>query len=127
MCPHPVQTLMASLLAVLYATAAKHAEWIIQFGQSVLCGVIPAVGQKPIGLKQTRWTNKLIRIPPKRRTSRGTTSTQDTYIEHVQLGAFLARLQPLNGWRGRTVMQIRPAFTELLLKWATPKHQIPNN
>src|SRR5690625_7505416 len=103
MCPHPVQTLMASLLAVLYATAAKHAEWIIQIGQSVLCGVIPAVGQKPIGLQQTRWANKLIRIPPKRRTSRGTTSTQDTFIEPVQLGAFLGLLPALYGSRRRRV------------------------
>ena len=59
-----IQTFRAHIDAVLNAVATKHAEGIIQPGQTVFCRRVTAVGEESVCLKQTGGTNKSVGIPP---------------------------------------------------------------
>ena len=44
---------------------------------------IPAISKEPVGLKKARWTNELIRVPPKGGASGRTTRTQNAFVKTI--------------------------------------------
>ena len=99
-----IQTFGTHVDAVLNAVATKHAEGIIEAGQTVFCSRITAVGEESVRLKQTGGTNESIGIPPERGTTGRATGTQNAFIQAIQLRALLRRLQPLDRWRRLRVL-----------------------
>ena len=70
--PSRVKALRAHADTVHDAAATEHAERIVQISQTLGLGGITAVHQEAVSLQQACGANKLIRVPPERRASRGT-------------------------------------------------------
>ena len=59
-----IQPLGTDIHAVLDAMASEHTEWIIESREPIVGRTITAVCEEPVGLQQSRWTDKPIWIPP---------------------------------------------------------------
>ena len=87
-----VQPLGTHIDAVLDAVATKYAKGVVQFCQALVrCG-ISTVGEEAISLKEPRWPDEPIRIPPKRGAAGRATSAQNTLIEAIKLCPLLGLL-----------------------------------
>ena len=78
-----IQALRANIDAILDPVTPEDAKGVIQLGQAVFCCSIAAVGKEPIGLQQTRGTDKAVGFPPKRRAAGRATRTENALIQAV--------------------------------------------
>src|SRR5210317_2099228 len=91
-----VQPFRTNCDAVHDASAPENAEWIFESGQTFRCRRIATVGKKAVCLQQPCGTDKFVRVPPKRRATRGTAGAKDALVEAVEFGTIFRTLQALN-------------------------------
>ena len=78
-----IETFRADIDAVLDTVTAEHAERVIQVSEPLFRGRVSAVRQKAVRLKQPRWTDKLIWVPPKRGAAGRATGAQNALVQAI--------------------------------------------
>lgn len=75
-----IQPLRTYTHTVHDAVAAEYAESIVQIVEARLCLGIAAVDQETVSGQKARRADKLVRIPPERRTGRRTAGAENTLV-----------------------------------------------
>ena len=83
----------AEELDIPHSGIVQHFERIVQVRKALGIRSVAAIGEEAIRLQQACRPYELVRVPPERGASRRAARTQDTFIEPVELCAFLGRLQ----------------------------------
>ena len=81
--------------AVHDGMATEQTIRVVQIVQTLISNGIAAVCNEAVGVQQTGRTDEFVRIPPERRTGSRTASTQNTFIQAVQLFTLFLSLQAL--------------------------------
>ena len=90
-----VEALGADVRAIHDRVAAVEAERVLQPVEPLAGRLVAAVGQPAIGLEQDRRAEEAVGVPPIARAAGRAAEAQDAFVEAVELGAVLGRLQPL--------------------------------
>ena len=108
--------------------AAEELKGIVELIQPLIRGLISAIRNPPIGLKQGCRAEVFIAIPPVTRAAGSATEAQDTFPESIKFFAFLRTLQTFLGRRGR-ISGLQPGLNGSVLSRgeAEVRHQIFND
>ena len=78
-----VETFGANRHTVHDATATEQAKRVVQIGQTLGAVGVAGISNKAIRLNQRRWSQELVRVPPKRWARGRTTGAQNTLVQAI--------------------------------------------
>src|SRR5690606_26641728 len=110
-----VQALRAGARAVEDGVAAVQLERILEVVQARAGVLVAAVDDPAVGLQQHGRAEVAVAVPPVARAAGGAAAAQDAFVQAVELGAILLRLQPL-AIGGRRALGADPRLDRSVLR-----------